>query len=51
MSPAEVAEMVLQAVKENEFYVVTNRSVDEQIRERMEAILNRRDLSVYHAGA
>ena len=51
MAPTEVAEMVLQAVKENEFYVVTNRSVDERIRERMEAILNRRDLSVYHASA
>jgi NAD(P)-dependent dehydrogenase (short-subunit alcohol dehydrogenase family) len=51
MSADHVAEMVLQAVRANEFYVVTNRSVDDRIRERMEAILNRRDLSVYHATA
>jgi NAD(P)-dependent dehydrogenase (short-subunit alcohol dehydrogenase family) len=51
MAPEEVAEMVLQAVRDNEFYVLTNRSVDDRIRERLEAILNRRDLAVYHASA
>ena len=51
MAPEDVAEMVLQAVRENEFYVVTNHSVDDRIRERLEAILNRRDLAVYHASA
>jgi hypothetical protein len=51
MAPEEVAEMVFQAVRQNEFYVVTNRSIDPRIRERMEAILNRRDLGVPAASA
>lgn len=46
MAPESVAELLLQAVLENEFYVVPNRSADPRIRARMEAILNRRDLSV-----
>jgi NAD(P)-dependent dehydrogenase (short-subunit alcohol dehydrogenase family) len=46
LAPADVAELVVRAIRENEFYVLTNRSVDERIRERMEAILNRRDLAV-----
>jgi NAD(P)-dependent dehydrogenase (short-subunit alcohol dehydrogenase family) len=41
LAPEDVAELVLEAVRHNEFYVVTNRSVDGRIRERMEAILNR----------
>ena len=46
MPPHEVAELVLQAVLDDVFYVVTNRSVDARIRERMEEILQRPDLQV-----
>jgi NAD(P)-dependent dehydrogenase (short-subunit alcohol dehydrogenase family) len=44
--PEEVAELVLRAVQDSEFYVLTNRSIDDRIRLRMEAILKRRDLGV-----
>jgi NAD(P)-dependent dehydrogenase (short-subunit alcohol dehydrogenase family) len=43
--PEDVAELVLRAVQDNEFYALTNRSIDDRVRQRMEAILNRRDLS------
>jgi NAD(P)-dependent dehydrogenase (short-subunit alcohol dehydrogenase family) len=46
MPPHEVAELVLQAVLDDVFYVVTNHSVDARIRERMQAILERPDLQV-----
>jgi NAD(P)-dependent dehydrogenase (short-subunit alcohol dehydrogenase family) len=46
IDPADVAELVYQAVLEDEFYVVTNHSVDARVRERMEEILNRRELGV-----
>jgi short-subunit dehydrogenase len=46
LAPEYVADLVYEAVLENEFYVVPNRSVDARIRERMQAILNRRDLQL-----
>jgi short-subunit dehydrogenase len=45
LDPSEIAALVVAAVKTNEFYVIPNHSVDERIRERMQAILQRRDLS------
>jgi NAD(P)-dependent dehydrogenase (short-subunit alcohol dehydrogenase family) len=46
LAPEAVAELVVEAVRQDEFYVITNHSVDESIRERMDAILSRRELSV-----
>lgn len=43
MSPEEVAEMACQAVLDERLYVLTTDSFDDAIRERMEAILERRD--------
>ncbi|MDE3077233.1 MAG: SDR family NAD(P)-dependent oxidoreductase [Chloroflexota bacterium] len=42
---AEVAEMVYQAVRDNQFYLLTGTGTDGIIRERMENILNRRNPS------
>ncbi|MBV9169851.1 MAG: SDR family NAD(P)-dependent oxidoreductase [Chloroflexi bacterium] len=46
LPPEHVADLLLEAVLQNEFYVIPNHSVDTRIRERMEEILNRRDLHV-----
>lgn len=43
MSPEEVAEMAWQAVLDDRLYVLTTDSFDDAIRERMEAILERRN--------
>lgn len=43
MSPGEVAEIACQAVLNERLYVLTTDSFDDAIRERMEAILERRD--------
>jgi NAD(P)-dependent dehydrogenase (short-subunit alcohol dehydrogenase family) len=43
MRPQQVAEMVLQAIRGRQFYVVTTPAFDGAIRERMEAILERRN--------
>ena len=44
IAPAEVAERVVQAIRDEQFYlVVGGPGDDERIRDRMEAILNRRD--------
>lgn len=43
MSASEVAEMVFQAVRDNQFYLLTGTSFDSIIRARMEAILERRN--------
>lgn len=41
--PEDVAEMVLQAVRENQFYLLTSHGSDPIIRDKMEAILDRRN--------
>ncbi len=41
--PADVADMVVNAIRERLFYLVTTKAFDRGIRERMEAILERRD--------
>jgi NAD(P)-dependent dehydrogenase (short-subunit alcohol dehydrogenase family) len=43
MQPPQVAEQVLQAMRSGQFYVVTTRAFDGAIRERMDAILERRN--------
>ncbi|NMF96344.1 SDR family NAD(P)-dependent oxidoreductase [Aromatoleum toluolicum] len=43
MSPEEVAEIACQAVLDDRLYVLTTDSFDDAIRERMEAILERRN--------
>ncbi|MBW6493330.1 MAG: SDR family NAD(P)-dependent oxidoreductase [Burkholderiaceae bacterium] len=43
LMPAEVAEMVLRAIRERTFYLVTTTAFDRGVRERMDAILNRRN--------
>ncbi len=41
--PDDLAERVLQAVKDNQFYIITHDEYDDVIRERMENILTRRN--------
>ncbi|WP_187972555.1 SDR family NAD(P)-dependent oxidoreductase [Aquibium microcysteis] len=43
MEPAEVADMVVRAIRLRIFYVVTTRAFDRGVRERMESILDRRN--------
>jgi NAD(P)-dependent dehydrogenase (short-subunit alcohol dehydrogenase family) len=42
-SPAEVAEQVFEAVRNNQLYVLTSTNFDEAIRDRTEAVLARRN--------
>lgn len=41
--PEELAEQVLQAIKDDQFYIITHDEYDDVIRERMENILARRN--------
>jgi hypothetical protein len=41
--PEELAEQVLQGIKDNQFYIITHDEYDDVIRERMENILTRRN--------
>jgi NAD(P)-dependent dehydrogenase (short-subunit alcohol dehydrogenase family) len=41
--PEDLAERVLQAIKDEQFYILTHVEYDDVIRERMENILNRRN--------
>lgn len=41
--PADLAERVLQGIKDNQFYIITHDEYDDVIRERMENILSRRN--------
>lgn len=41
--PAQVAEMVVQAIRARQFYLVTTTAFDRGIRERMDAMLTRRN--------
>lgn len=43
MAPADVAEQVFNAVRSRQFYVITTAGYDDAIRDRMEAILARRN--------
>jgi hypothetical protein len=43
LPPARVAEMVFQAVRANELYLLTDGSFDDQIEERWRSILGRRN--------
>ena len=43
LSPETVAEQVLDAVRDNQFYLVTSRVYDAVVRERCEALLARRN--------
>jgi len=43
MAPADVAEQVFNAVRRRQFYVITTTGYDDAIRDRMEAILARRN--------
>jgi NAD(P)-dependent dehydrogenase (short-subunit alcohol dehydrogenase family) len=43
LDPTETAEMVLQAIKDEQFYILTHTDYDDVIRERMENILARRN--------
>lgn len=43
ISPEEVAEMVFAAVRDNQFYVLTTDKFDKEIRNRTQAILERRN--------
>jgi len=45
ISPEEVADQVFAAVSENQFYLLTTNAFDEEIRNRMQAILERRNPS------
>jgi hypothetical protein len=38
-----VAEQVLQAIRDEQFYAITTTAFDDAIRERMDAILHRRN--------
>ena len=43
LDPAQTAEMVLQAIRDRQFYILTHSEYDDVIRERMENILARRN--------
>jgi len=43
MQPDQVAEQVLQAIRDERFYAITTTAFDDAIRERMDAILQRRN--------
>jgi len=43
--PAEVADMVLQAIRDGQLYLLTHDAQDDRIRDRMEAILERRNIT------
>jgi NAD(P)-dependent dehydrogenase (short-subunit alcohol dehydrogenase family) len=43
MQPAEVADKVMQAIRDNQLYLLTHEDYDERIRDRMESILGRRN--------
>jgi NAD(P)-dependent dehydrogenase (short-subunit alcohol dehydrogenase family) len=43
MQPDQVAEQVLQAIRDEELYAITTTAFDDAIRERMDAILQRRN--------
>lgn len=43
LDPSDTAEMVLQAIKDEQFYILTHTEYDEVIKERMENILARRN--------
>jgi NAD(P)-dependent dehydrogenase (short-subunit alcohol dehydrogenase family) len=43
LMPADVAEMVVKAIHARQFYLVTTTAFDRGVKERMEAILERRD--------
>jgi hypothetical protein len=43
MEPEEVANRVLAAIREEQFYILTHDEYDQPIRARMEAILARRN--------
>jgi NAD(P)-dependent dehydrogenase (short-subunit alcohol dehydrogenase family) len=43
MQPAEVAEKVVQAIRDNQLYLLTHDDYDDRIRDRMESILGRRN--------
>lgn len=43
LMPADVAEMVVNAIHARQFYLVTTTAFDRGVKERMEAILERRD--------
>jgi NAD(P)-dependent dehydrogenase (short-subunit alcohol dehydrogenase family) len=43
MQPDQVAEQVMQAIRDEELYAVTTTAFDDAVRERMEAILERRN--------
>jgi NAD(P)-dependent dehydrogenase (short-subunit alcohol dehydrogenase family) len=41
--PAEVGEMVFDAIREERFYILTTHEFDDRLRDRMEDILERRN--------
>jgi hypothetical protein len=43
LDPAAVADMVIKAIRDRQFYLVTTSAFDEAIRYRMEDILERRN--------
>jgi NAD(P)-dependent dehydrogenase (short-subunit alcohol dehydrogenase family) len=43
MQPDEVAEKVVQAIRDNQLYLLTHDDYDERIRDRMESMLGRRN--------
>jgi NAD(P)-dependent dehydrogenase (short-subunit alcohol dehydrogenase family) len=49
MQPAEVAEKVLQAIRDNQLYLLTHNDYDDRIRDRMESILGRRNPAHFSA--
>jgi short-subunit dehydrogenase len=49
MPPEAVAELVLQAIRDEQFYILTDHERDADISARMEAILARRNPKVYRS--
>jgi NAD(P)-dependent dehydrogenase (short-subunit alcohol dehydrogenase family) len=43
LMPADVADLVVQAIRDRQFYLVTTTAFDRGVRERMDAILTRRN--------
>jgi len=46
MPPSQVADIVMQAIRDEQFYILTDRDWDERMKTRLDNVLNRRNPEV-----
>jgi NAD(P)-dependent dehydrogenase (short-subunit alcohol dehydrogenase family) len=46
MPPSQVADIVMQAIRDEQFYILTDRDWDERMQTRLDNVLNRRNPEV-----